>query len=100
MSIEQLDRGEGIGGEDVFEEVLRSIAAERHLGGPSRSASELVEEGLHRLQQEEMQLAEVEELRREIQLGLDDVELGNVPDGEEVFRRAFERIAALEESRV
>ncbi|HEX8210052.1 MAG TPA: hypothetical protein VF584_07680 [Longimicrobium sp.] len=60
----------------------------------------MAEEGLHRLQQEELRRAEVEELRREIQLGLDDVERGDLLDGEEVFRRAFERIAAFEESRV
>lgn len=69
---------------------------ERDQGRESRSASELAEG----LQQEEVRRAEVEELRREIQLGLDDVERGDLLDGEEVFRRAFERIAALEESRV
>jgi antitoxin ParD1/3/4 len=84
----------------AVEEVLRSLAAQRHEGGRSRSPSELVAEGLHRLQQEETRREEVEELRREIQLGLDDVERGDLLDGEEVFQRAFERIAALEESRV
>lgn len=72
---------------------------ERDQSGPARSTSD-VEEEPHRQQQDEMSRAEVEELRREIQLGLDDVECGNLLDGEEVFRRAFERIAALEESRV
>ncbi|HEX8450885.1 MAG TPA: type II toxin-antitoxin system ParD family antitoxin [Longimicrobium sp.] len=98
--IEQLDRGEGVDGEMVFEEVLRSIAAQRDQEGRSTSPGELVEEGLHRLQREEARREEIEELRREIQLGLDDVERGDLLDGEEVFRRAFERIAALEESRV
>ena len=67
-------------------------------GGQPRSAREFAEDGVNRLQQEEVRRAEVEELRREIRLGLDDVERGNLLDGEEVFRRAFERIAALEES--
>lgn len=62
---------------------------ERDQGGPSWSTGE-----------EEARRAELEELRREIQLGMDDVERGDLLDGEEVFRRAFERIAALEESRV
>jgi antitoxin ParD1/3/4 len=100
VGIDQLDRGEGVDGEMAVEEVLRSIAAQRHEGGRSRSPSELVAEGLHRLQQEETRREEVDELRREIQLGLDDVERGDLLDGEEVFQRAFERIAALEESRV
>lgn len=98
--IEQLDRGEGVDGEMVFEEVLRAISAQREESGRSASPSELVAEGLHLLQQEETRREETEELRREIQFGLDDVERGELLDGEEVFRRAFERIAALEESRV
>jgi len=98
--IDQLDRGEGVDGEMVFEELLRSSAAQHNQAGSLRSPSGLVEEGLHRLQQEETRREEVEELRREIQLGLDDVERGDLLDGEEVFQRAFERIAAFEESRI
>lgn len=63
----------------------------------NRNASEVAHAELQRVQQnEDADAARVDALRRDIQVGLDEAERGELVDGEEVFRRAFARIAQLE----
>ncbi|MEM9276551.1 MAG: type II toxin-antitoxin system ParD family antitoxin [Cyanobacteria bacterium P01_F01_bin.143] len=50
------------------------------------SASEVIREGLRMLQEKEMlKQIKIEELRREIQKGIEQADRGELVDGEEVF---------------
>ena len=77
---------------------LERWIAERVAAGEFESASAAVRAGLLLLRQkEEEDRMKVEALRRDIQEGLDQADRGDLVPGDEVFRRAFERIAAFEE---
>lgn len=68
-------------------------------GGRYKSASEVVREGLRLLQQkEEEQEARIAALRRDVQIGLDELDRGEGTNGEEAFGRVLTRIARAEES--
>lgn len=114
IGIEELERGEGIPAEEAYEMIRRwredfpELAAgstdeepwtdvsltpemqrfveEQVRSGRYASASAVMEAGLLLLQTEE------EELRREIRVGLDQIEKGQVVDGEEAFARLRARI--------
>jgi len=61
--------------------------------GRYRSASEVVREGLRLLQErEEERAARLEALRRDIQVGTDQLDRGEGVDGEEAFDRVLARI--------
>ncbi|HEX8358828.1 MAG TPA: hypothetical protein VF613_01820 [Longimicrobium sp.] len=62
----------------------------------NRSTSEAAHAELQRLEEKAEYAARLKALREDIQIGLDEAERGELVDGEEVFRRAFERIAQLE----
>ena len=65
-----------------LEEFVQSLVA----SGRYHSASEVVRDALRLLRRhDELTRIEAEELRREIQLGLDDLEQGRVVDGEQAF---------------
>jgi antitoxin ParD1/3/4 len=67
--------------------------------GRYRSASEVVREGLRLLlEKEEEHAARIEALRRDIQVGLDELDRGEDVDGEEAFDRVLARIDSYEES--
>ena len=52
------------------------------------SASEVIREGLRMLQEKEMlKQIKLEELRKEIQKGIEQAERGELVDGEEVFEK-------------
>ncbi|OKH17578.1 type II toxin-antitoxin system ParD family antitoxin [[Limnothrix rosea] IAM M-220] len=57
--------------------------------GQYHSADDVVLAGLQLLEQRQQRL---NELREEIQIGVDQVEAGQVMDGETVFDRLFERL--------
>ncbi len=80
-------------------ELERWVAAKVE-DGRYKSASEVVREGLRLLQErEEEHAARLEALRREIQIGANELERGEGMDGEEAFDRVLARIARHEEAR-
>ncbi len=61
--------------------------------GRYKSASEVVRDGLRLLQEkEEEREVRLETLRREIQVGLDELDRGEAVDGEEAFDRVLARV--------
>jgi antitoxin ParD1/3/4 len=65
---------------------LEQIVSIKVESGLYNSASEVVREGLRLLQQrDQMREMKIEALRREIQLGIDDLEAGRARDGGEVM---------------
>jgi antitoxin ParD1/3/4 len=75
---------------DLEELVERKVEA-----GEYESASELVVEALYLLAARDRFLAgEREELRREIQIGIDQCERGEVTDADEVFARLRDRMSS------
>ncbi len=76
---------------------LERLVQEKVESGLYSSASEVVREALRLLRErDELRQARLEELRREIAVGLDACNRGEVVEGEEVFRRLWERQAELE----
>jgi antitoxin ParD1/3/4 len=75
---------------------LERWVAERVATGEFESASAAVRAGLLLLRRKEDEdRAKLEALRRDIQEGLDQADRGDLLPGDEVFRRACERIAAV-----
>ena len=76
--------------------VLETLAALQAAGYPlaiaSSSASEVIRAGLRLLQeQDELRQIRLHELKREVREGLDEIERGEVVDGDEVFQELAER---------
>lgn len=74
---------------------LERWVMERVQGGRYRSASEVVREALRMLQEREAEHAlRLEALRREVGVGLDELDRGQGVDGEDAFDRVLARIAS------
>ena len=71
---------------------LEEYVKEKVKSGLYNSSSEVVREAL-RLMEERDRLRDIrlDELRKEIQIGIDQIERGEVTSGEEVFRQLRER---------
>ena len=71
---------------------LEEYVKEKVKSGLYNSSSEVVREAL-RLMEERDRLRDIrlEELRKEIQIGIDQIERGKVTPGEEIFRQLKER---------
>lgn len=79
-------------------ELERWVAAKVE-AGRYRSASEVVREGLRLLQErEEEHAARLEALRRDVGVGLDELDHGEGIDGEAAFERVLARVSGHEES--
>jgi antitoxin ParD1/3/4 len=66
--------------------------------GRYEDTDDVVHEALRLLKEwEEDPVARLDALRRDIRAGLDEAERGELVDGEEVFKRAFDRIDRLQE---
>lgn len=73
---------------------LERWVSEKVDGGRYKSASEVVREGLRLLQEkEEEHAARLEALRRDIQIGLEELDRDEGVDGEEAIDRVLARIA-------
>lgn len=71
---------------------LERLIEEKVNSGMYNSASEVIRAGLRLLQeQDELRKIRLLELTREVQKGLDQLERGEVVDGEEVFRELHKR---------
>jgi antitoxin ParD1/3/4 len=119
IGLDELDRGEGIPGEEAFAQsraavrrrtgrepgertngsvslpaALESFVNDEVGSGRYNSASEVVEAGLRLLQEEEEDLeAQIEELGRKLQVGIDQMERGEgIPadEAEAMIRRWYE----------
>lgn len=78
---------------------LERWVAEKVSVGRYRSASEVVREGLRLLvDREAEQTARLEALRRDIQVGLDELDRGEDVEGDEAFDRVLARIDSYKES--
>ncbi len=79
---------------------LERWVSEKVDAGRYRSASEVVRAGLRLLlQKEEEHAARIEALRRDIGVGLDELDRGEGVDGEQAFVRVLARIDDPGESR-
>jgi antitoxin ParD1/3/4 len=66
----------------ILPEALVEFVEKQVASGAYSNASEVVADGLRRLKREkEIYLQKVEVLRREIQLGIDDIEAGRIYEG-------------------
>ncbi len=73
---------------------LEKMIQEKVDSGLYNSASEVIREALRILyEREQYQQRRIAELRKEIQIGLDDVEAGRVIDGETAMNRLKQRYA-------
>ena len=76
---------------------LERLVQEKVESGLYNSASEVVREALRLLRErDEVQRMRLEELRREIQIGIDQADRGELIPGEEVFRDLRARQVELE----
>ena len=76
---------------------LEQMIQEKVATGLYSSASEVVREALRLMRgRDEDRQRKLEDLRREVAIGIADLEAGNVVDGEEVFRKLWARQADLE----
>lgn len=72
---------------------LERWVSERVDRGRYRSASEVIREGLRLLQErEEEHSVRLEALRRELQIGIDQLDRGEGLDGEEAFERILAQL--------
>jgi len=77
----------------TLDKELRALLEAKIASGEYDNASEVVANGLRVLFQQEVASEDAEVLRILIAEGLDDVERGNIHDGEEVFRELAEEVA-------
>jgi putative addiction module antidote protein, CC2985 family len=71
---------------------LEQLIEAKVKSGMYNSASEVIRAGLRLLQeQDELRQIRLRELKREVQKGLDEIERGEVVDGDEVFKELRER---------
>lgn len=71
---------------------LEQFVNEKVASGMYYSASEVIREGLRLLkEQEALRQMRLEELRREIAIGVEQADRGQFVDGEEVFRKLKEK---------
>jgi antitoxin ParD1/3/4 len=68
--------------------------------GQYQTASEVVRDALRLLKdREQLRQIKLEELRKEIQIGIDQIERGDVVDGEKVFEEIRKRSTAMRRKR-
>jgi antitoxin ParD1/3/4 len=71
---------------------LEQLIEQKVKGGMYNSASEVIRAGLRLLQeQDELRLIRLRELKLEVQKGLDQIDRGEIVDGDEVFQELRER---------
>ncbi|HEY9783872.1 MAG TPA: type II toxin-antitoxin system ParD family antitoxin [Candidatus Obscuribacterales bacterium] len=71
---------------------LEQLIEEKVKSGMYNSASEVIRAGLRLLQeQDELRQIRLRELKREVQVGLDEIDRGEIVDGDEVFQELRER---------
>lgn len=74
-------------------EALEAFVRQRVASGRFASASEVVQQALALLEQREREReVALDEIRREIQLGIDQAEAGQLRDGETVFAEIREKL--------
>lgn len=79
---------------------LEQLIEEKVKTGMYNSASEVIRAGLRLLQeQDELRQIRLQELKREVQKGLDQIERGEVVDGDEVFKELRERNLKAKQSK-
>ncbi|CAN5602876.1 type II toxin-antitoxin system ParD family antitoxin [soil metagenome] len=77
---------------------LEALINSKVTSGMYTSASEVVREGLRLMQtRDEMRERKLDNLRSEIQKGMDDIEAGRVIDGEEFFAKWQTRFTELKQ---
>ena len=75
---------------------LENIVDQKVKSGQYNSASEVVREGLRLLQQrDDMREAKLNDLRAEIQKGIDDLEAGRIYDGPTAMAEMRERLLKM-----
>lgn len=71
---------------------LEQLIEAKVKSGMYNSASEVVRAGLRLLQeQDELRQIRLRELKREVQVGLDEIDRGEIVDGDEAFQELRER---------
>lgn len=79
---------------------LEQLIEAKVKSGMYNSASEVIRAGLRLLQeQDELRQIRLRELKREVQKGLDEIERGEVVDGDEVFQELRERNLKLKQAK-
>jgi antitoxin ParD1/3/4 len=78
---------------------LEQFVQEKVKSGRYLSASEVVREALQLLEERDrIQQIKLESLRKEIMIGVDQLERGEMIDGEEVFEELYEDIRQVEQT--
>lgn len=79
---------------------LEQLIEAKVKSGMYNSASEVIRAGLRLLQeQDELRQIRLRELKREVQQGLDEIERGEVVDGDEVFQELRERNQKIKQAK-
>ena len=78
---------------------LERFVQEKVKSGRYLSASEVVREALRLLQEEEqIRQLRLEKLRKEIAIGIEQADRGEVVDGKEVIKELYEKIERISQS--
>ena len=78
---------------------LEKFVQEKVKSGRYLSASEVVREALRLLQEEDqIRQLRLEKLRKEIAIGIEQADRGEVVDGKEVIKELYEKIERISES--
>jgi antitoxin ParD1/3/4 len=79
---------------------LEKLVASKVQSGRYQSASEVIREGLRLLEdQDRLRAAQVEEVRRKIQVGLDQLDRGEGIPGDQVLAELKQKSAAVRRAR-